>query len=327
MGTRRNTIGQGILSLCLTAPIALYSYQQNQRPPRQEVDQPLFQGIDYKRLVLDSPRPNVLHITTIDLSIPGVIPIVSSPAPNNNDTQPNKIAIDAQTTSEFVDASGSQIGINGNYFYEFREKTPWDFYPHTGDPVYTVGEAIGSGDRYGSPRQQWPALCFEQSPPSPQSQETSSINKDGHTTYFANIIANGECSSQSQHGIAGRDLLVEDGQALSTFPNVTTDKPYSRAAIGIDQSGQQLWLVIVDGKQPGYSEGMLLEELAHIFVGFGVHGAIALDGGGSSTLVVNPGSGPQLLNTPMHVKWPHQQRPTANHLGFYAPALNHGDND
>ena len=69
---------------------------------------------------------------------------------------------------------------------------------------------------------------------------------------------------------------------------------------------------------------MLLYELADVFAGLegGVHEAIALDGGGSSTLVVNPGYGPQVLNTPMHVKWPHRERPVANHLGFYALPLN-----
>lgn len=326
MGIALNTLGQGILSLCLISPIVLYSYQQNQRPPRKEISQPLFQGVDYQRLVTSSPRPNVLHVTTIDLSIPGVTPIVSGPSSNNNGPHTNKIPIPAQTTSEFIAISGSQIGINGNYFYEFREKTPWSFYPHTGDPVYTVGDAIGRGDRYGSPRPQWPALCFKPNSASPSVPQNGGSLKDT-TTYDATLVASGECSSQTHHGLAGRDLLVENGQALNTFPNVTKDKPYSRAAIGIDESGQRVWLVIVDGKQPGYSEGMLLEELAHIFIDLGVHGAIALDGGGSSTLVVNSASGPQLLNTPMHVKWPHQQRPTANHLGFYAPSLNLNETD
>ena len=118
---------------------------------------------------------------------------------------------------------------------------------------------------------------------------------------------------------------LADCRIATTFPNITKDKPYSRAAVGIDDSGQKLWLVIIDGKQPGYSEGMLLDEVAQIFLTFGVEEAIALDGGGSSTLVINPGSGPKLLNTPMHVKWPHQERPIVNHLGFYALPLNPND--
>ncbi|NEQ96532.1 MAG: phosphodiester glycosidase family protein, partial [Cyanothece sp. SIO2G6] len=86
-------------------------------------------------------------------------------------------------------------------------------------------------------------------------------------------------------------------------------------------TGQTLWLVIVDGKQPHYSEGMLLTELALLFESLGAEAAIALDGGGSSTLVIDHGSGPTLLNAPIQAKWPMTQRPIANHLGFKALPL------
>lgn len=328
MGTTLSTLGQFIIALGLISPVTFFAYQQNRRPPRQAVSQPLFQGIHYQRLTVTDPRPNILHIVTIDLSTPGIQPLVSMPTStvtgqHDDTTHPGKIAINAQTTSEFVDRTGVQIGINGNYFYEFREKTPWDFYPHSGDPVYAVGEAIGAGDRYGSPRNAWPALCF--SVPSDPENTTPHPQHSSAGLYRAHIFPDGHCPPQTDYGIAGRDLLFENGHPLTEFPNVTKDKAYSRAAVGIDQSGQTLWLVMVDGKQPLYSEGLLLSELADVFVDFGVHAAIALDGGGSSTLVVKSGARPQPLNTPMHVKWPHQERPIANHLGFYALPSLQGD--
>lgn len=339
--TMINTLAKLLLSVVLSSPVLLYGYGQQQRPPRSETTQALFQGIDYQRQAIASPRPNVLHIVTIDLSTPGIQPIVTSPnlTPiQTTDAQiqastPQKQPISAQTTREFVARSGVQLGINGNYFYEFREKTPWDFYPHSGEPVYAVGEAIGSGDRYGTPEDGWPALCFLSNTDTPPKTPSS---------YRAIISAEGECPSNTKHGLAGRDLLVEQGNPLSDFPNVSKDKPYSRVAVGIDKSGIKVWLVIVDGKQPLYSEGLRLDELADVFQDLGADEAIALDGGGSSTLVVNLGASPttspdnstnhstrsprrtqtSILNTPMHVKWPHQERPTANHLGFYALPIN-----
>lgn len=332
------TLSKAILALGLVSPILFFSSQLNQRPPRQAIRQPLFRGIDYQRLITTTPRPNILHVVTVDLSVPGIQPLVSMPTSagagtgektaigtgveriKDTSTQPNKISIKAQTVSEFVQHSGVQLGINGNYFYEFREKTPWDFYPHSGDPVYVVGDAIGEGDRYGSPRDQWPALCFS----TPAKQSSSDVPADALTGHYrAQVAPDGHCPAHTDYAMAGRDLLMQNGQSLTDFPNVDNDKAYSRAAVGIAETGQTLWLVIVDGKQPHYSEGLLLHELADVFEALGVEEAIALDGGGSSTLVVNPGSGPQIINTPMHVKWPRRERPTANHLGFYASPLQH----
>lgn len=61
---------------------------------------------------------------------------------------------------------------------------------------------------------------------------------------------------------------------------------YPRTAVGIDEQGRHLWLIVVDGKQPRYSEGIDLEELAEIMVQLGAHTGIELDGGGSATMAV-----------------------------------------
>ncbi len=47
------------------------------------------------------------------------------------------------------------------------------------------------------------------------------------------------------------------------------------------------WVVVVDGRQPDYSVGMTLPELAALFEALGVEEAINLDGGGSSVMVVD----------------------------------------
>jgi hypothetical protein len=46
-------------------------------------------------------------------------------------------------------------------------------------------------------------------------------------------------------------------------------------------------LVVVDGRQPGYSVGMTLQELANLMASLGAQNAINLDGGGSSAMWVN----------------------------------------
>jgi hypothetical protein len=59
-----------------------------------------------------------------------------------------------------------------------------------------------------------------------------------------------------------------------------------RTAVGLTASGQLL-LVVVDGRQGGYSAGMTLRELAQLMADLGAKEAVNLDGGGSSTMFLN----------------------------------------
>ena len=77
---------------------------------------------------------------------------------------------------------------------------------------------------------------------------------------------------------------------------------------------------VADGRQPNYSEGVTLGELADIIRQHGGHTALNLDGGGSSTIVVEgPDGHPRVLNSPIHGRVPPGvERPVANHLGVFA---------
>jgi exopolysaccharide biosynthesis protein len=86
----------------------------------------------------------------------------------------------------------------------------------------------------------------------------------------------------------------------------------------VDKAGETLWLIVVDGRQQNYSEGVTLAELAGIAVELGADRALNLDGGGSSTLVMARDRGAKVLNAPIHTRVPMRERPVANHLGVYA---------
>ena len=58
-----------------------------------------------------------------------------------------------------------------------------------------------------------------------------------------------------------------------------------RTALGYN--ADTLFLVVADGRQPKYSTGLTLYELASILIDLGAAEAINLDGGSSSTFVVN----------------------------------------
>jgi hypothetical protein len=74
---------------------------------------------------------------------------------------------------------------------------------------------------------------------------------------------------------------------------------HPRTALGFDDSGTWLLLVVVDGRQPGFSEGVSLHELAGILQSQGCSQSVNLDGGGSSIMLIR-GSGNEVrtVNSP-----------------------------
>jgi len=85
----------------------------------------------------------------------------------------------------------------------------------------------------------------------------------------------------------GPTLLDSEGKALSNFNvNATIQYVNPRSAIGYYEPGHYC-LVVVDGRQDGWSKGMTLPELARVFEGLGCTTAYNLDGGGSAVMTFN----------------------------------------
>ena len=74
---------------------------------------------------------------------------------------------------------------------------------------------------------------------------------------------------------------------------------HPRTALCFDGTGAWLLLAVVDGRQPGFSEGVTLYELAQVLEAHGCTQSINLDGGGSSIMLVQePGDGVRTVNSP-----------------------------
>ncbi len=93
-----------------------------------------------------------------------------------------------------------------------------------------------------------------------------------------------------REAVGGRPILVRDsaiaaGVDTEGGPGFATGR-HPRTAVGIGREGRRLFLVVVDGRQKPYSDGMPLRELATLMRALGARDAINLDGGGSTTLVL-----------------------------------------
>jgi hypothetical protein len=284
-------LGWGLLTL----PLLAYSFPHFHRPSQITEERQVFKGIVYRREFRSTPRPMMIHITTIDLIAPGIGVLVTPGKSQADNTETT-----ARTTSEFLTEFKVQLAINANYFFPFREETPWDYYPYSGDRTGLVGKAISHGEIYSQPEEQRGVICF------------AANNR-------AQIFASGKCPSGTKHAVAGSKVLVADAQSVVSPANKSSaDKPYPHMVVAIDAKGEKLWIITVDGKQPLYSEGMTNAEVTELAMQLGATAALKLDGGGSTTLVMATPMGAKVLNSPCHTKIPMRERPVANHLGFYS---------
>ena len=253
------------------------------QPPN--MTQELAPGITYHRVVHTLPRLIVLHIVEIILNNHKLQFLVTPSQPTIHGE------IGAKLTSRFLAEYHQTVAINGSYFYPFREY--WLPYPAEGESVYVLGHAVSHYQTYSQPQLDFPALYLTNDN---QFSDTPSV--------------------PITHAIAGREWLLKHGQIALTPEMLAADKSYPRTAIAFDPIQQRLWLVVVDGKQPNYSDGIYLHELATYLQQLGAKTALCLDGGGSSTLVANIHGQARILNSPIHQGWAGHERPVANHFGI-----------
>ncbi|WP_018084902.1 S-layer homology domain-containing protein [Desulfurispora thermophila] len=95
----------------------------------------------------------------------------------------------------------------------------------------------------------------------------------------------------------GQALLLTDGHLPTYFSQEITGY-HARTAAGYDATQSKLYLVAIENSSR--SRGMTQKELAEFMLGLGVHTAINLDGGGSTSFVSRPlgENSPVLVNLP-----------------------------
>jgi len=254
----------------------------------QRTTEELFPGVTYIKEIRTEPRRMVVHIVKFNLAKGGIKPLVT-PADRPNGDRP----YDARTVSAFAKEFGVQLAINGGGFrpwYDYKLL----YYPHTGDKVSPLGSVISEDFSFDAEEdEELPLVLFGGKRP----------------------IEIGYVQGQADYAVSGMRMLVDDGEIVSGLNSWDTDP---RTAVGNNKAGQQIIIVIVDGRQTGYSKGATLQELAQILLDNGVYDGVEMDGGGSSTLVVNPRNNPaRVLNSPIHNGIPGRERPVATQIGFF----------
>ena len=279
--SRRGVLGGAVL--LGGAGVVAWRRKSQKRPQPPEVREALFEGIVYERENRQAPRPMVLHWLSIELDAPGVRFLVT---PGKVDSERPLVG---KKTTAFLAEQGCQLAINADYFYPWYSSNIWDYYPRSGDPVAVEGVAVSEGVAYSS--------------------------DDGHTLKTTLWISR---DNQVQIGSErpGDVWNACGGHRLPLDETADNNELSPRVAVGL--AGKTLLILVIDGRQSGYSEGATVKDLSELFQARGATAAINLDGGGSATMVVQ---GRGILNSPIDCRIPGRERHVANHLGIFAKRL------
>jgi exopolysaccharide biosynthesis protein len=250
---------------------------------------PVYVGIDQANGSIDGSDASVAFALRVDLRAPG-IKFYTAPHQGSLNTV-------ASTTSAFLLKYGLQAAINANFFSPCCNAA--------NEPKTVLGLAVSDGNTVSAPDGtpgQNASLLIDQ-------KNNASISETADTTDISNVF----------NAVTGSGIVVQDGL------NVGGDTPFGdgadpnpRTSVGLSQDGRFLYVVVIDGRQPGYSVGTTSTETAEIMLAFGAYTAINLDGGGSTDLVEDNGhGGATIVNKPSGGA----ERFDANQLGIRALPL------
>ena len=272
--------------------------------PMGNATQTIAPGVVYRREERSVPRPMMVHIVEIDLARAEFVVTPGVPQAG--------LEFVAEKTSAFARRMHTTVAINATYFRPFDggHFLAKPYLPQLGQAVEVDGVSIANGHT-----------------DSPTASPDARSNGAFCMTPHGVSIVQGECPADVEQAVGGGPVLIADGQPvpLRVNPDDARAKEVEsyyrhtepRTALGIDATGHKLWVVVVDGRQAGYSEGITLPELTALFIELGARSAINLDGGGSSTLVLSDvDGGEHVVNSPIHTSIPGRERPVGNHLGM-----------
>ncbi len=230
-------------------------------------------------------------LATVDLTDARVQVLVTTP--------PNPVpggGADANlvTVPAWRSAVNADLAVNANFFATV-----------SGTTADTIGLWV-SGGVVGSPPRQFGAI------PDPaltiSATNQASIGYIGSSTGVWNAVAGvGPSNSDSDPGT----LLITDGVNTGATARVDPSNRNPRTAVAVNPSGTTLFILQIDGRQPGWSVGLTLPEVADLLLERGAWRAVNLDGGGSSSMVYRRSDGSITQNRPSDGSF----RAVANHLG------------
>ena len=238
---------------CTTAPTT-YTDTPYQPVTREEIRwRPLSPGIEAADI--HNPQlPLIVHIVKIDLLNPAVSVITSESALFKN----TRGRLRGETTRDFALRHNTIVAFNAAPF-------------KTGSLLFSmyrtiVGIHITDFRRMSMPHERYGALLFY------ADKTARIIDAQTEDLLMENV----------RHAVGGFWTILRNGTVLPQ----KLHRRDSRTAVGIADNGRTLFVVAVEGENKRKSHGLSFEETARLMRELGADDALQLDGGSSSSLVL-----------------------------------------
>ncbi len=274
---------------------------------------PLFKGVDY---TAGTNEPNAVYVRQqamyairVDLTDPD-IQLFAPPRCPNYAGDPGAEAL-GYTTTNFLRVYGLQVAMNANNFHD-----PGQF----NSPSYTVAE--GTMFRISGE-----LVCTGQVVSAQESATDAATLRFTANNQAAFIATNWPAHplGDAYVSVSGLYTILANGVNVGSnyIANPAFVHQYNpRSLIGLSRDRRYLYLVVVDGRQQGYSDGAVDWESADWLLRLGAWDGANMDGGGSTCLVKQDSTGrPVEINHSSAIPAAGRERTVGGHIGIYAAPL------
>lgn len=257
---------------------------------------PIFQGISEETATITGTGVGggtaYAYIMQINLDAPGISFTTSPGAPGDTPSSGSGNEVVTQTTAQFLAASGTQLAMNADYF-------SCPCVTNASNPEYLDGLAISQGSLVSSDQSGYVDIL---------------LTAANQVSFAAGGSAN---LTGIYNAVSGSGYAVQNGVNVGSDINSSTTSDDPRAMIGLSENGEDLYLVTVDS---GSSDGSGVDgtTLGALGVDLGLYTAVNMDGGGSTSMVIQGANGqPEVLESP----YTGAERYDGNSIGVYAQPL------
>lgn len=238
----------------------------------------------------DARLPLAAHAVKIDLSNPAITVVTSEPSlfmntGDTNSTGNTNGRVKNETTQAFARRRNTVVAFNAAPF-----KTRSLFFSMY-DTI--AGIHISDFQRLSKPNPRYGALLFY---------------RDG-TARIIDSQTEEALSADVRHAVGGFWTILREGCVLPQ----KLERRDSRTAVGLADGGKTLFVIAVEGENQKKSQGLSYTETAALMRDLGASDALQLDGGSSSTLVLQQ-NGKQTVIAPDRI-W-NVHIPVASNVGI-----------
>lgn len=310
-GSRYSSLGMSVL--CLIAALGLPAAHGSTDLGSWN---PIFKGVDH---VVGTNKPGgggyvelqVMHAVRVDLTDPD-IRLFTTPRLSNYVANVREVG--GLTVSNFLTAYHLQVAINANNFHDAGTDDSPSYTAPPMSPMEISGLSISQGEIV-----------------SPQESAADAASLLVGTNNEAQVVHT-NWPPHSTEGVftavSGLYPVLVNGVNISSnylrIPDQLHNQTQPRTALGLSQDRRYLFLVTIDGRQPGYSQGAWDWQTADWLQRMGAWDGVNMDGGGSTTLVMAGSTGrPVELNHSSAAADPgtRRERTVGSHLGIFAKPL------